>query len=141
MSTPVVVSHSPNVQVVITSFGYRHLRDKRPRADIVVDVREHLRDPHIDPRLRALTGHDLPVIERVLRTPGAQGLIASLVAAAVALLPAACRTGRLVSVAIGCAGGRHRSVVIADTVATRLARLGWGAEAEHLHLSLPVVHR
>lgn len=141
MIIPVVISHSPDVQVVVTSFGYRHLRDKRPQADIRIDVREHLRDPHVDPGLRQLTGHDQAIIDRVLTTPGAVGLIESLVIAATALLPGACRAGRLVTIAVGCAGGRHRSVVIADAVATRLARLGWGTEAEHLHLRAPVVTR
>lgn len=141
MSTPVVVSPSPQVQVVVTSFGYLHLRDKRPRADITVDVREHLRDPHVEPALRVLTGHDAVVVARVLDTPGAEALIEALVATATALLPAACRAGRLVSLAIGCAGGRHRSVVIADAVAARLALAGWGVEAEHLHLALAVVDR
>lgn len=141
MSTPVVVSYSPLVEVVVTSFGYLHLRERQPRADLVVDVREHLRDPHGDPGMRALTGLDPAVVNKVLTTPGALGLIEALVSAAEALLPAAHPAGRLVTVAIGCAGGRHRSVVIATTVAARLAHAGWGAEAEHLHLRLPVVPR
>ena len=137
---PTYVSHSPFVAVLVTSFGYLH---STPRADVLVDVREHLRDPHVDPAFRALTGHDTAVMERVLSTPGASALIDALVAAAAALLPGARRTGRLVRVAIGCAGGRHRSVVIADAVAARLALAGWGTEAEHLHLHLhlPVVER
>ncbi|MGH8919965.1 MAG: RapZ C-terminal domain-containing protein, partial [Actinomycetes bacterium] len=126
---------------VITSFGYLHLRERHPRADLVVDVREHLRDPHVDPGMRVLTGLDPTVVSKVLTTPGAPGLIDALVHAAGALLPAACRAGRLVTIAIGCAGGRHRSVVIAATVAERLTHAGWGAEAEHLHLGMPVVDR
>jgi len=135
---PTYVSHSPFVEVLVTSFGYLH---STPRADVLVDVREHLRDPHVDPAFRELTGHDRAVMERVLSTPGASALIDALVAAAAALLPRARKTGRLVRVAIGCAGGRHRSVVIADAVAARLALAGWGTEAEHLHLHLPVVER
>ena len=135
---PTYVSHSTFVAVLVTSFGYLH---STPRADVLVDVREHLRDPHTDPAFRALTGHDTPVMERVLSTPGAGALIDALVTAAAALLPAACRAGRLVRVAVGCAGGRHRSVVIADAVAARLALTGWGAEAEHWHLHKQVVAR
>ena len=124
---PTYVSHSPSfVVVLVTSFGYLH---STPRADVLVDVREHLRDPHVDPAFRELTGHDTAVMERVLATPGAGALIDALVAAAAALLPGACKTGRLVRVAIGCAGGRHRSVVIANAVAARLALAGWGTEA------------
>ncbi len=115
---PTYVSHSPLVEVLVTSFGYLH--DGAPKADVLVDVRDHLRDPHTDPAFRALTGHDTAVMERVLATPGAGALIDALVvAAAAALLPGACKTGRLVRVAIGCVGGRHRSVVIADAVAAR----------------------
>jgi UPF0042 nucleotide-binding protein len=135
---PTYVSHAPFVEVLVTSFGYLY---DLPRADVLVDVREHLRDPHVDPAFYELTGHDTAVMERVLSTPGASALIDALVAAAAALLPGARRTGRLVRVAIGCAGGRHRSVVIADAVAARLALAGWGTEAEHLHLHLPVVER
>jgi len=149
MSTPTYVSHAPFVEVLVTSFGYLHMAHlggqpglhSTPRADVLVDVREHLRDPHVDPAFRELTGHDTAVMERVLATPGASALIDALVAAAAALLTGARRTGRLVRVAIGCAGGRHRSVVIADAVAARLALAGWGTEAEHLHLHLPVVER
>jgi len=136
---PTIVSHSSRVQVLVTSFGYLHLHAAPPPAAVLVDVREYLRDPHTDPAFRALTGHDTPVMERVLSTPGAGALIDALVTAAAALLPAACRAGRLVRVAVSCAGGRHRSVVIADAVAARLAL--WGAEAEHWHLHKPVVTR
>ena len=136
---PTIVSHSSRVQVLVTSFGYLHLHAAPPPAAVLVDVREYLRDPHTDPAFRALTGHDTPVMERVLSTPGAGALIDALVTAAAALLPAACRAGRLVRVAVSCAGGRHRSVVIADAVAARLAL--WGAEAEHWHLHKPVVAR
>jgi len=127
------------VEVLVTSFG--HLLSAPPRADLLVDVRDHLRDPRTDPAFRALTGHDPVVVERVLTTPGADALIVALVTAAAALLPAACRTGCLVRVVVGCAGGRHRSVVIADAVAARLALAGWGTEAEHLHIGEPVVAR
>jgi len=139
---PTIVSHSSRVEVLVTSFGYLHLHAADPPpAAVLVDVREHLRDPHTDPAFRALTGHDVAVMERVLSTPGAGALIDAVVAAAAALLPAACRIGRLVRIAVGCAGGRHRSVVIADAVAARLALTGWGAEAEHWHLHKPVVAR
>lgn len=139
MSAPVYVSHSHGVEVLVTSFGYLH--GAPPKADITVDVRQHLRDPHIDPAFRRLTGHDTAVVQRVLATPGAAGLIEGLVTAAAALLPGACATECLVRVAVGCAGGRHRSVVIAGSVAARLALAGWSTEAEHLHIGEPVVDR
>ena len=74
---PTYVSHSPSfVVVLVTSFGYLHGGVRR--ADVLVDVREHLRDPHVDPAFRELTGHDTAVMERVLATPGAGALIDAL---------------------------------------------------------------
>jgi len=123
--------------VAVTSFGYRHLTGPVPAADVTVDVREHLRDPQTDPAFRSLTGDDSAVVERVEATPGAAGLLDALTDAVLALAPGACVAGRVVRVAIGCAGGRHRSVVLATTLADRFAP--WGAELTHLHLRRPVV--
>ncbi|MDQ3154845.1 MAG: ATPase [Actinomycetota bacterium] len=138
-TVPADVSHPSRVEVLVTSFGYLH--GDAPKADVLVDVRGHLRDPHTDPAFRVLTGRDTRVIRRVLATPGAGALLDGLTATAAAVLPAACQAGRLVRVAVGCAGGRHRSVVIADAVAARLAFVGWGAVAEHLHVGEPLVNR
>lgn len=137
---PRVTAASPHPgEVVVTSFGYLHA--PAPPADIVVDVRHHLRDPHVDPTFRELTGQDAAVWHRVLGTPGATGLVDGLTVAVRALLPAARTAGRLITVAIGCAGGRHRSVVLADSLAERLAMAGVGAEAEHRDIDRPVVRR
>lgn len=130
---------TPTTAVVgVTSFGYRHLPGAPPRADLTVDVREQLRDPHVDPAFRMLTGHDAVIVERVLTTPGAAGLLEALVAAVVAVAPGARAAGRRVRVAIGCAGGRHRSVVLADALAARVTRAGFGVEVTHLHVREPV---
>jgi len=126
------------VVVGVVSFGYRHLAGAPPRADLTVDVREQLRDPHVDPGFRMLTGRDAAVVERVLTTPGAAGLLEALVAAVVAVAPGARAAGRWVRVAIGCAGGRHRSVVLADALAARVTRAGFGVEVTHLHVREPV---
>lgn len=126
-------------RVVVVSFGFLH--GAAPVADITVDVRVHLRDPHVDPGMRRLTGRDAVVRARVLATPGAAGLIAGVVVTAVAFLPAAWAAGRVVRVAIGCAGGRHRSVVIADAVAERLTAAGWDAVTGHRDIGKPVVMR
>lgn len=127
------------ISVVITSFGYLH--DPAPAADITVDVRRHLRDPHVDPTFRELTGTDSAVWDRVLSTPGAVDLVAGITAAVVALMPAARIDGRLVRVAVGCAGGRHRSVVLAESICDRLGVSGWEAEVEHRDIHRPVVNR
>lgn len=142
MTVPMIESHSTLIECAVVSYGYLHLeRTGRPlpKADIVVDVRDHLRDPHIDPAFRQLDGFDPRIVEKVLTTPGASELIDALVNAAAALLPGASRTGRLIKIAIGCAGGRHRSVVITNSIASRLALRGFGVESEHWHVNEPVV--
>lgn len=127
-------------QAVISSFGYLHPGADvvTATADIVVDLREHFRDPHIDPVLRELTGHDDVVRDKVLMTPGVRVFVRGLGVALQALLAVSDRT---IYVALGCAGGRHRSVVIADAVVKHLDEAGYNAVAAHHHISLPVVKR
>ena len=129
--TGATVANHPNA--LITSFGYLH--GPAPDAEITIDVRVHLRDPHSDPRVRELTGHDPAVWTQVLATPGALGLIEGLTTATQALLQGATATGcPLVRVALGCAGGRHRSVVLAEAITERLVLAGWDASALHLDI-------
>lgn len=105
----------------ILSFGYGH-GEQAPAADIVIDVRDWFRDP-AKSDLRQLTD-----------TCGAEDLVDDRV-----VEPD--RRKRTVVVAIGCSGGRHRSVVIARELAKIAGQLGWRAEVEHLHVHLPVIER
>jgi UPF0042 nucleotide-binding protein len=133
-----VANHHPSA--LITSFGYLH--GPAPDAEITIDVRTHLRDPHIDPGLRELTGRDAAVRARVLGTPGARGLIEGVASATRALLQSATTTGHpLVRVAIGCAGGRHRSVALAEAITEGLVLAGWDATAMHLDIDQALVTR
>ena len=61
--------------VEIVSFGFLH--GPAPEADVVLDLRRAFRDPHVDPRLRELTGRDRLVRRAVLRTPGIRPLLAA----------------------------------------------------------------
>lgn len=118
--------------IEITSFGYLH--GDAPEAHITLDLRHHFRDPHVNPALKNMTAHDPAVRDAVLSTSGIQDLIA-----ATAMLVRAYRRGPQpgpVSVAVGCAGGRHR----AATVALALSELTGGA-VFHRDLHLPVVER
>jgi len=121
----------------VYSFGYGH-NEPLPTTDLVADVRHRFRDPHIDPQLREMTGRDQPVIDKVLGTDGVDRYISALWKVAAALL--ATGTGS-VSVAVGCVGGRHRSVVIADELARRATAGGWSTVVEHLHVDRPVIQR
>lgn len=120
-------------QVEITSFGYLH--GTPPTAHITVDLRHHYRDPHVRPELRHLTAHDQTVRDTVLNTPGIPALLDSL-DAAVRAYAAGPRTGPI-TIAVGCAGGRHRAATVASELAARIP----GSVLVHRDLHQPVVER
>ena len=106
--------------IEIISFGYLH--GPAPQAHATFDVRHHFKDPHVDPALRHLTAADAPVMRAVLGTPGIGELAAAITAAALAYL-AGPQPGPAV-IAIGCAGGRHRSAALAIEAARQLRDAG-----------------
>ncbi|WP_435643850.1 RapZ C-terminal domain-containing protein [Streptomyces sp. H49] len=123
--------------IEIISFGFLH--EEAPEADVVLDLRRAFRDPHVDPRLRQLTGQDRLVQRAVLRTAGIRRLLRATVrqVQAYAAGPSADR----IVIGSGCAGGRHRSVVVADRLARRLRRRGHTVTVTHRDISRPVVQR
>ncbi|MFE6866030.1 ATPase [Kitasatospora sp. NPDC057692] len=123
--------------VTVTSFGYLH--DTPPPAHITLDLRAHFRDPHVTPDLRHQTAHDEPVRHAVLGTPGIRQAIAATVSAALAYL-AGPSAGPL-SLAVGCAGGRHRAATVAAVITEVLAALGITVDLVHRDLHLPVIDR
>lgn len=128
------------IQVVITSFGYGH--NPAPTADFTIDARRHLRNPHADPAMRQLTGLNTTVRKHVLNTPGARRLIDSTALLVQGLLnDTADARMRLVTVATGCVGGRHRSVALAEEIAVALRANGIGVEIEHRDVDKPVIQK
>lgn len=123
--------------VEIVSFGFLHA--DAPEADVVLDLRRAFRDPHVDPRMRELTGHHRLVRRTVLRTAGVRALLRATVrqVQAYASGPSADR----IVVGSGCAGGRHRSVVVAEKLARRLRRRGFTVTVVHRDSRRPVVQR
>ena len=119
------------LSVTFLTFGFKH---GSPRdADLTFDVR-FLPNPHYEPDLRELTGQDAAVIRYVNGSDGLQEFYERLVPLLDYLLPAYVREGKAhLTIGIGCTGGRHRSVVIADHVARRFA--------EHGEYLVDVVHR
>ena len=103
--------------VTFASFGYKH---GPPRdADLVFDVR-FLPNPHWEPELRPLTGFDARVVEYVGRDGKLDEFYDRLVPLLDFLLPQYVAEGKAhLVVAIGCTGGRHRSVAIAEHLAAR----------------------
>jgi UPF0042 nucleotide-binding protein len=123
--------------VEIVSFGFLH--DPAPPADVVLDLRRAFRDPHVDPRMRELTGRDRPVQRTVLHTSGIRRLLKATVRQVQAYSDGP-SVDRIV-LGSGCAGGRHRSVVVAEQLARRLRRRGHTVTVTHRDLHRPVVQR
>lgn len=126
-------------RVSVVSFGYLH--DPPPVADLIIDVRSYLRDPQTDPEMRQLTGLDGPVRIKVLCARGADDLVNGMVTLVGGMIESS-ELNRPVTVAIGCAGGRHRSVALAVHVAELLIETyNWSVDVVHRDLSKPVVLR
>lgn len=123
--------------VEIVSFGYLH--GEPPPAHLTIDLRHHFKDPHVSPELRYMTAHDEPVRTTVLGTPGITDLLAASAAAVAAFLSGP--SVGPVTVADGCAGGRHRAPVFAQHLANRLRRDGLSVTLHHRDLDKPVVQR
>ena len=103
----------------IMSFGYKY--GLPVDADLVADCR-FLPNPHWVPELRPLTGLDAPVREYVLGQPAAAAFLDAYLALLEVSLPGFEREGkRYVTLAVGCTGGKHRSVAIAEQLAARIA--------------------
>ncbi|MGW1598803.1 RapZ C-terminal domain-containing protein [Streptomyces sp. NPDC002343] len=104
--------------VAITSFGYLH--GQEPAARVCYDLRHQFKDPHLRPELRHLTARDAPVRETVMGTDGVLALVHAIAATVDAYL-AGPRQDEPLTVAVGCAGGRHRSATVADALAVVLS--------------------
>jgi UPF0042 nucleotide-binding protein len=108
--------------VNLTSFGFR--RGVPAHAELLFDVR-FLPNPHFDPAMRPRTGREPEVAEYVLRGEAAAGLMARLRDLLAFLLPLYDAEGKAyISVAVGCTGGRHRSVAVVEALAHELRAAG-----------------
>ena len=106
------------MQTTLLSFGYKN--GLPLDADLVFDCR-FLPNPYWVDELRPLTGLDAPVRDYVLGQEAARQFLDNLLPLLEQLLPAFVAEGKAyLTIALGCTGGRHRSVAIADEVATRL---------------------
>jgi UPF0042 nucleotide-binding protein len=115
--------------VALESFGFEH--GMPLDADIVLDVR-FLPNPHWEPALRPLTGLDAPVRDYVLAADGAAEFLDRVTGLLEFLLPAYVKEGKsYLTVAIGCTGGRHRSVALVEEIARRLGAAGQAARVGH----------
>lgn len=118
-----VVGGAPEkLRINIVSFGFKY--GLPLDADHVVDVR-FLANPYWITELRHLTGRDAPVRDYVLARPGAKEFIERYVSALEPVLAGYLQEEkRYVTIAVGCTGGKHRSVALADEIADRLRSQG-----------------
>jgi UPF0042 nucleotide-binding protein len=116
-------------QVNVFSFGFKY--GLPLDADVVLDVR-FLPNPHWVPELRPSTGKDTAVREYVLAQPGTRAFMERLESLLELALPGYVREGKqYLTVAIGCTGGRHRSVVLAEELGAWFAERGFPANVTH----------
>lgn len=115
--------------VSVISFAYRHGLPRE--ADLVFDVR-FLANPHYDPALEPLSGRDKPVGDYIRRDEGFTPFFDGLTAMLRALLPRFEREGKsYLTIAVGCTGGKHRSVFVAELLAAQLRDAGYRVALIH----------
>ncbi len=119
----------PGLTVSVTSFSYR--RGLPRQADLVFDVR-FLANPHYDEALRPRTGLDAEVAAFIADDPAFDPFFESLSALLLSLLPHYGREGKTyLTIAVGCTGGRHRSVFVAKRLAALLEESGRPVTLRH----------
>jgi UPF0042 nucleotide-binding protein len=120
----------PRVHVRVVSFGFKF--GTPVDADMLLDVR-FLQNPHFVPELRPLSGNDEPVRRYLLENEDFTGFIRRAADLLEYCLPRFEREGKsYVTIAVGCTGGRHRSVVVAEHLAEQVGRaLGIGFDVVH----------
>ena len=117
------------LRVDVISFGFKR---GTPRVvDLLMDVR-FLPNPHWIPELRPLTGHDAPVRDHVLGSKDSQEFVTKTMDLLEFLLPKYEAEGKAyLTIGVGCTGGRHRSVALANELARLLIEAGFDANVSH----------
>jgi UPF0042 nucleotide-binding protein len=122
------------VRLNILSFGYKY--GIPVDADLVLDCR-FIPNPHWVPELRPLTGLDQAVSDRVFSNEGVTNFVGDYVKLIKDMLPGYIREGKkYLTIAIGCTGGKHRSVAISTEIAKQLS-----STSSELAISAHAVHR
>jgi RNase adapter protein RapZ len=115
--------------ISVVSFGFRF--GVPLDAELVFDVR-FLPNPNYVPRLKNKTGRDLPVRRFIDSYPQTKEFVQRLTELLLYLLPHYIREGKnYLTIGIGCTGGRHRSVALAEEIGEILAREGYKTKVSH----------
>lgn len=125
-------SSGQKMTVTITSFGFA--RGMPPVADLVFDMR-FLDNPHWIPELRPLTGRDAPIADHIRKDPAFDEAFTRIRDLLLMLLPRYELQGKAyVNIAFGCTGGKHRSVFMAEEIASALRNSGFSPTLLHRNL-------
>jgi len=120
--------------VAVVSFGYKY--GVPPEADLVFDAR-FLPNPNFVPRLRRLSGADAAVVGFLHRQPETAAYLRRVLSLVRFVLPRHEREGRsYLTIAVGCTGGRHRSVMLANAVGAAVRKRGSPVRVVHRDLRL-----
>jgi len=118
-----------NALISCVSFGFR--QGVPEDADLMFDVR-FLPNPHFIPKFRPFTGRNPQVARYILSFPQTKEFITRISQLLVYLIPHYIREGKsYLTIAFGCTGGKHRSVLIAEEVKKRLAKAGYNVKVVH----------
>ncbi len=121
-----------NLKITVVSFGFKY--GIPPDADFVADMR-FLPNPHWVPELRPRTGRDPEVAAYVRERPGAEEFLEGFLGVLEGVTKGYLSEGkRFMTVAVGCTGGKHRSVAMTVEIARRLAERGHHVRATHRDL-------
>ena len=124
------------LMISLVSFGYRY--GLPVDADLVFDVR-FLPNPHFVPGLRKFSGKDAKVARYIRSFPQTGQFLRRIQSLLLYLLPHYIREGKsYLTVALGCTGGRHRSVMMADSIARALSARGYTVKSVHRDLEREV---
>jgi UPF0042 nucleotide-binding protein len=122
-------SLTDTLAITVYSFGFKH--SIPPDADIVMDVR-FLPNPHYNPKLRPLTGLDKPVSEFVMSHPETAQFLTKWFDLLDVVVPGYVVEGKQhLAIALGCTGGMHRSVALAEATAAHLSESGYRVAVSH----------
>ncbi len=122
------------IRINVLSFGYKY--GIPVDSDLVLDCR-FIPNPHWIPELRPLTGLTTEVSSKVLTSEGVSEFVKSYVGVIRQMMPGYLREGKkYVTIAIGCTGGKHRSVAIAEEIARQLS-----ADKSDIEISAHATHR
>ena len=121
------------MEVHVFSFGFKYGMPEE--ADVIIDVR-FLPNPYWNPEMRHLTGHDALVRDFVLNHPQTQAFVARWTELLDTVMPGYVAEGKSrLSVGVGCSGGQHRSVAIAEETANHLLAEGYHVLTSHRDLA------